>query len=154
MIVSDNGTELTSRVVLQWALEHGVEWHYITPGKPKENGFTEKLQRQNARRVFERALVHDLGEAQNLAAEWLFDYNHVRPHSSLNYLTPMEFLKQQEAGCARLLTVAPPASCCPQPPALSSQKDSTCRWYIIGGQVTPKISGSRMRSTFKHPAFG
>jgi transposase InsO family protein len=34
---------LTSRVVLQWALEHNVEWHYITPGRPMENGFTESF---------------------------------------------------------------------------------------------------------------
>ena len=42
-IVSDNGTELTSRAVLLWSQENGIEWHYITPGKPKENGFTESL---------------------------------------------------------------------------------------------------------------
>ncbi len=121
-IVSDNGTELTSRVVLQWALEHGVEWHYITPGKPQENGFTESFNGKMRDEFLNENLFTTLAEAQNLAAEWLFDYNHVRPHSSLKYLTPMEFLKQQEAGCARLLTVAPPTSCCPQPPALSSRK--------------------------------
>ena len=121
-IVSDNGTELTSRVVLQWALEHGVEWHYITPGKPQENGFTESFNGKMRDEFLNENLFSTLAEAQHLAAEWLFDYNHVRPHSSLNYLTPIEFLKQQEAGCARLLTVTPPASCCPQPPALQIPK--------------------------------
>ena len=33
MIVSDNGTELTSRAILVWQEERGVEWHYIAPGK-------------------------------------------------------------------------------------------------------------------------
>ena len=33
MIVSDNGTELTSVAVLRWAEERGVEWHYIAPGR-------------------------------------------------------------------------------------------------------------------------
>jgi putative transposase len=43
MIVSDNGTELTSNVVLRWAADHKVEWHYITPGKPTQNAFVESF---------------------------------------------------------------------------------------------------------------
>lgn len=38
MIVSDNGTELTSNAVLAWCGEIGVEWHYIAPGRPMQNG--------------------------------------------------------------------------------------------------------------------
>jgi transposase InsO family protein len=38
MIVSDNGTELTSNAVLAWCGEIGVEWHYIAPGKPRNWG--------------------------------------------------------------------------------------------------------------------
>ena len=34
MVVSDNGTEMTSDVVLAWCIEARVEWHYTTPGKP------------------------------------------------------------------------------------------------------------------------
>ena len=37
MIVSDNGTELTSNAVLAWCGELGVEWHYIAPGRPLRN---------------------------------------------------------------------------------------------------------------------
>ena len=36
MIVSDNGTELTSNAILAWQQERGVEWHYIAPGKPMQ----------------------------------------------------------------------------------------------------------------------
>lgn len=43
MIVSDNGTELTSNAVLRWAAEHGIEWHYIAPGKPMQNAFVESF---------------------------------------------------------------------------------------------------------------
>ena len=43
MIVSDNGTELTSNAILAWQEEHGVEWHYIAPGKPMQNGFVESF---------------------------------------------------------------------------------------------------------------
>ncbi len=34
MVVSDNGTELTSNAILKWQEERCVEWHYIAPGKP------------------------------------------------------------------------------------------------------------------------
>jgi len=43
MIVSDNGTELTSRAILQWQEDNRVAWHYIAPGKPTQNGFVESL---------------------------------------------------------------------------------------------------------------
>ena len=42
MIVRDNGTELTSNAVLAWCGDVGVEWHYIAPGKPMQNGYVER----------------------------------------------------------------------------------------------------------------
>jgi transposase InsO family protein len=61
-------------------------------------------------------------EAQQLAAEWLHDYNHVRPHSSLNYLTPMQFVQRQEAAGSGLVAVTPPASCRTEPSGLNYSK--------------------------------
>ena len=43
MIVSNNGTELTSHAILRWQEERAVEWHDIAPGKPQQNGFVESL---------------------------------------------------------------------------------------------------------------
>ena len=45
MIVSDNGTELTGNAVLAWCGQIGVEWHYIAPGRPMQNGFCEIFNR-------------------------------------------------------------------------------------------------------------
>ena len=42
-IVSDNGTELMSNAILEWADQHKVDWHYIAPGKPQQNGFSESF---------------------------------------------------------------------------------------------------------------
>jgi putative transposase len=39
MIVSDNGTEFTSHAIFAWAKDHAIDWHYIAPGKPMQNGF-------------------------------------------------------------------------------------------------------------------
>jgi putative transposase len=43
MVVSDNGTELTSHAILRWQEERPVLWHYIAPGKPQQNGFVESF---------------------------------------------------------------------------------------------------------------
>ena len=43
MVVCDNGTELTSNAMLDWQQARGVEWHYIAPGKPMQNGFVESF---------------------------------------------------------------------------------------------------------------
>lgn len=54
MIVSDHGTEFISNAILAWSKDHQVEWHFIAPGKPMQNGFLRKLQRPDAGRVAER----------------------------------------------------------------------------------------------------
>ncbi len=93
-IISDNGTELTSRVVLQWAQANNIDWHYITPGKPSENGYTESMNGKIRDEFLNEHWFTSIHEAKHLAAEWLHDYNHVRPHSSLNYQTPKEFVQK------------------------------------------------------------
>lgn len=106
-IVSDNGTELTSRAVLVWAQENGVEWHYITPGKPSENGFTESLNGKVRDEFLNEHWFSSMAEVRHLMEAWRQDYNHVRPHSSLNYLTPA----QASAGLRQTLATAPPGAC-------------------------------------------
>ena len=43
LVVSDNGTELTSNAILKWQQDRGVAWHYVAPGKPMQNGFVESF---------------------------------------------------------------------------------------------------------------
>ena len=43
MIVSDNGSELTSNAILAWADAARVEWHSIAPGNSMEDGFIESF---------------------------------------------------------------------------------------------------------------
>jgi putative transposase len=51
MIVSDNGTEFKSNAMLAWAEQHIIDWHFIAPGKPMQNGFCESFKRADARRA-------------------------------------------------------------------------------------------------------
>ncbi len=108
--------------MLHWAQENQIHWHYIDPGKPMQNGFTESMNGKIRDEFLNEHWFTTLAEAQWLAAEWLDDYNHVRPHSSLNYQAPMEFLKQQGAVGSGLVAVTPPAPCCTQSLALHYPK--------------------------------
>jgi putative transposase len=91
MIVSDNGTELTSLVMLRWQGETGVAWHYIQPGKPQQNGFVESFNGRLRDELLNETLFGGLAQARRIIEEWRIDYNGERPHTSLNGLTPNEF---------------------------------------------------------------
>lgn len=91
MVVSDNGTELTSNAVLRWQEERGVEWHYIAPGKPQQNGFVESFIGRLRDECLNEHLFASLRQARRIIEAWRRDYNDQRPHTSLNGLTPIEF---------------------------------------------------------------
>ncbi|MEI2301664.1 IS3 family transposase [Ensifer sp. MJa1] len=91
MIVSDNGTELTSNAILAWSKDHKVEWHYIAPGKPMQNGYVESFNGRMRDELLNESLFFGLDHARSAIAEWADDYNHFRPHSSLGYKTPVDF---------------------------------------------------------------
>ena len=90
-IVSDNGTELTSMAVLRWCQETRIDWHYIAPGKPMQNGFVESFNGSFRDELLNETLFSSLSEAREKITAWKEDYNRQRPHSSLGNLTPEEF---------------------------------------------------------------
>ena len=91
MIVSDHGTELTSNAILAWSAEHRINWHYIAPGKPMQNGFVESFNGRMRDELLNETLFHGLGHARAVIAEWVTDFNTERPHSALGYQTPAAF---------------------------------------------------------------
>lgn len=91
MIVSDNGTELTSHAMFAWQEERGIEWHYIAPGKPTQNGFIESFNGRFRDECLNEHLFSSLPDARRIIEAWRIDYNTKRPHTSLNGLTPTEF---------------------------------------------------------------
>jgi putative transposase len=91
MIVSDNGTELTCNAMLKWTTENDIEWHYIAPGKPMQNGYMESFNGKLRDECLNEHVFSSLAEARRLIETWRIDYNEVRPHSSLGYQTPEEF---------------------------------------------------------------
>ena len=95
MIVSDNGTEFTSNAILNWADEAKVEWHYIAPGKPMQNGFIESFNGKLRDEKLNDTLFSTLHQARVELSTWRNDYNHHRPHSGLGWLTSSEFANHQ-----------------------------------------------------------
>ena len=97
IVVSDNGTELTSGAVLRWATGR-LRWHYIEPGKPVQNAFVESFNSKLRDECLNEHVFISLAEARHTIEAWRYDYNHLRPHGSLGALTPNEFamLKGQE----------------------------------------------------------
>jgi putative transposase len=89
-IVSDNGTEFTSRAALEWQGKTGVAWHYIDPGKPQQNAYVESFNGRLRDECLNETAFESLTHARRVLALWRHDYNHVRPHSALNGATPAE----------------------------------------------------------------
>lgn len=91
MIVSDNGTELTSNAILAWSKDNKVEWHYIAPGRPMQNGYVESFNGRMRDELLNESLFFGLDHARRAIAEWVDDYNTFRPHSSLGYQIPADY---------------------------------------------------------------
>jgi putative transposase len=98
LVVSDNGTELTSRAILGWQQDQGIEWHYIAPGKPTQNSFNESFNGRLRDECLNEHLFANLAEARRIIEAWRVDYNTARPHSSLGGLTPTEFAARPKQG--------------------------------------------------------
>jgi len=97
VIVSDNGSELTSVAVLRW-VPGRVAWHYIEPGKPVQNAFIESFNSRLRDECLNEHIFLNLTEAREVIEAWRLDYNYARPHSSLGTLTPNEFAELQGDG--------------------------------------------------------
>ena len=91
MVVSDNGSELTSNAILTWADQSRVAWHYIAPGKPMQNAFIESFNGRLRDELLNVTLFTSLAQARVALGCWRADYNEARPHSQLGWKTPSEF---------------------------------------------------------------
>jgi putative transposase len=98
MIVSDNGTELTSRAMRVWQQEHGIEWHYIAAGKPMQNTFIESFNGRLRDECLNEHLFANLAEARRIIEAWRIHYNTRQPHTSLDGLTSTEFVARPNQG--------------------------------------------------------
>lgn len=86
----DNGPEFLA--LEDWCKEQKIELRFIQPGKPNQNAFIERFNRTFRDDVLAQYLFEDLEQVKDLTGKFIWQYNNIRPHDSLQYLTPRAFL--------------------------------------------------------------
>ena len=115
---SDNGPEFVSKTLLAWITAQGIGTALIEPGKPWQNGVAESFNGKFRDECLSLEWFRSRAEAKVIIEAWRRHYNEVRPHSSLDYLTPNEFVERlarpalptgtnavSEGGCLKLAVV-------------------------------------------------
>jgi len=94
---SDNGPEFVSKAILEWTVEENIEVALIDPGKPWQNGTDESFNGKLRDECLSLEWFRTRREAKVVIEAWRGHYNLVRPHSSLEYRTPVEFRRHHDS---------------------------------------------------------
>ncbi len=122
---SDNGPEFVSKALLSWVVAQGIGTALIEPGKPWQNGVAESFNGKLRDECLSLEWFRSRVEAKVIIEEWRRHFNEVRPHSSLGYLTPNEFVAQGARPAPRRATGRDAAVCgasAPRPVAQPSRR--------------------------------
>ena len=94
---SDNGPEFVSKAILEWIVEANIQVALIDPGKPWQNGTDESFNGKFRDECLSVEWFRSRREAVVIIEHWRQHYNLVRPHSSLEYRTPVEFRRHHDS---------------------------------------------------------
>ena len=108
---SDNGPEFISKALLKWIVDQGIQIALIDPGKPWQNGACESFNGKFRDECLSLEWFRSRAEAKVVIETWRQHFNQVRPHSSLRYLTPSEFVARGARSADRQATDRCRASC-------------------------------------------
>ena len=92
-IRSDNGPEFIAEEIRTWLAQNSVKTCYIKPGAPWENAYCESFISRVRDELLDREIFFTLQEAQVMLERFRIDYNTVRPHSALGYMSPLEAIE-------------------------------------------------------------
>lgn len=95
LITIDNGPEFIGKALDAWAYQREIKLNFIRPGKPVDNSFIESFNGKFRDECLNDHWFTSLDEARRIIEDWRIDYNNERPHTSLDNLTPEEFLAQE-----------------------------------------------------------
>ncbi len=99
-IRSDNGPEFIAEAIRRFLTATDVGPLYIEPGSPWQNGYAESFNGRLRSELLDAEVFENVRESQSLAGSWRRDYNHNRPHSSLDYQTPAAFAARAASASA------------------------------------------------------
>ncbi len=88
----DNGPEFIAEKLKLFCQKKAIELYYIQPGKPTQNSLIERFNRTFRTDFLNAYLFENIKEMKNYTEIWMWMYNNERPHSSLQYLSPRNFL--------------------------------------------------------------
>jgi putative transposase len=92
MIRVDNGPEFISHKLDMWCRDNKITLAFIQPGKPMQNGYVERCNGNIRKELLNAYVFTSLQEVREKAEEWRQDYNSSRPHQSLGFVPPVEFI--------------------------------------------------------------
>jgi len=139
---SDNGPEFIARCVRRWVAARGLQTIYIDPGSPWQNGFAESFHSKLRDECLSMEVFASLAEAGVIMQAWRNYYNQQRPHSSLGYLTPLQFKAawhQQHRQNQEL--DQPPSLSLLGPPESGPEKEAESRACLMATRPCPSPYG-------------
>jgi putative transposase len=134
MVVSDNGSELTSNAILTWADQARVEWHYIAPGKPMQNAFIESFNGRLRDELLNETLFSSLAQARVALGCWRADYNPARMENTVRVCLHLPSAPGSGAALRQRLRASSRRYHCPT--GQIQQPGRTQDWIKLGGKVS------------------
>ena len=91
VIRCDNGPELISKSLKEWAQKNDIELRYIQPGKPSQNGLIERLNKTLRQECLNLTWFRSIAQLNEEIQSWSQIYNLRRPHKNLGKMTPEQY---------------------------------------------------------------
>ena len=110
---SDNGPEFVAQAVQRWVHAHHVQTAYIDPGSPWQNAYGESFNGRLRDECLNMEWFRNVDEARVVIGSWRRQGNEDRPHSSLDYQTPVAFRLAYEHQQGQRLGWAKPTGLAP-----------------------------------------
>ena len=92
MIRADNGPELISGKLMEWAAKHQIQIQHIQQGKPQQNAYVERFNRTVRYEWLSQHYWQSIDEVQMFATQCMYKYNHQSPNMALGGFTPKQRL--------------------------------------------------------------